>query len=83
MGDAWDKWWDFADPLGLFDSFTEKDTSKSPVAPVDETTPGSVATPTLADQAAQRRLARMSKYFTTPSGVLEEPVTGTTQGIFS
>ena len=32
-------------------------------------------------QAAQRRLARLSKYFTSPTGIMQDPNSGTT-GVF-
>lgn len=61
----------------------EKESQESQVQAVSppDTSVGNVTdVGSLEQQAAQRRLARMSKYFTTPTGVLDTP-TGTS-GVF-
>lgn len=69
--------WPFGD---LFKS-KDDDSSGPPLpAKVDDT--GKVTADSVETQAAQRRLARLSKYFTSPTGVLNDPSTGTT-GVFS
>ena len=52
----------------------------SPIQVSTET--GAVTPESVEAQAAQRRLARLSKYFTSPTGVLGSANTGTT-GVFS
>jgi len=70
--------WPFGDLL-----FPEKDTSGGgQSAPAETVDTGTVTPENPEVQASQRRLARMSKYFTTPTGVLAEAATGKT-GVFS
>lgn len=57
----------------------EQDTSSSPAA-AGTTTPTITGENSVEAQSAQRRLARLSRYFTTPTGVLDSS-TGS-QGVF-
>ena len=43
---------------------------------------GNVTADSVEAQAAQRRLARLSKYFTSPTGIMTDPSTGST-GVFA
>ena len=71
--------WPFGDLL-----FPEDDTSGgdggTPVVTAADT--GNVSVPSVEAQAAQRRLARLSKYFTSPTGALGALNIGS-QGVFS
>jgi hypothetical protein len=58
-----------------FLSTTGRDSSGQKVSTTDV---GNVTADSVESQAAQRRLARLSKYFTTPTGVVNAPTTGTT-----
>jgi hypothetical protein len=68
---------------GAFDSGDEENGGQqqaSNYTPVSEDTGAVTTVESVETQAAQRRLARLSKYFTSPTGVLDTP-TGTT-GVF-
>lgn len=79
MGDVFEKILDPFDVLdNMFPGIWGGGGDGSEEAAAEET---SVATPSVEEQAAQRRLARLSKYFTTPTGVMDEPTTGST-GVF-
>lgn len=55
--------------------------SASYISPGTAALTGSVSPESVETQAAQRRLARISKYFTSPTGVLNDATVGTT-GVF-
>lgn len=85
MGD----WWEnitfqhgFAaanDPFNWFGWADKKDEgAEGPPAAADT---GAVVPESIEVQAAQRRLARLSKYFTSPTGVLNDSNTGSS-GVF-
>lgn len=58
----------------------KSDGGGSPVSAAATET-GTVTAESVEAQAAQRRLARLSKYFTSPTGIMQDPNSGTT-GVF-
>lgn len=62
-------------------AFGGKSTNSSSVA-TSTTDVGNVTADSVEAQAAQRRLARLSKYFTSPTGIMTDPSTGST-GVFA
>lgn len=70
--------WPFGEML-----FPEKDTAGPDQQSAASSTPDTgklQATESIEAQSAQRRLARLSKYFTSPTGVLQSP--GGSTGLF-
>jgi hypothetical protein len=64
----------------MMGSAQSKPSGGSPIQVSTDT--GAVTAESVEAQAAQRRLARLSKYFTSPTGVLNDASTGRT-GVFS